>query len=136
MLSRIGIRDFTFWDEFLEIFEIFGKPDPETPRGWLFGKGRIRNLEKWGKVWIYGTNYSFYLNFQDFDLILGSPRGWSKSWIFQNVKNFQNQDFVTFHKNEVFKMWFFFENERACMCVWIVQKFAITYTYTWFVFLC
>ena len=26
----------------------------------------------------------------------------------------------------------FFENERACMCVWIGQKFAITYRYTWF----
>ena len=26
----------------------------------------------------------------------------------------------------------FFENERACWCVWIDQKFAITYTYTWF----
>ena len=26
----------------------------------------------------------------------------------------------------------FFENERACGCVWIGQKFAITYRYTWF----
>ena len=90
LLSRIGIRDLSFCDEFFVILGffgkfdifgkigIFGKSDPGTPRGRFLGKVRVQNRENGVKIGIYGTNYSFYLNFQNFDLILGSPRGRSE----------------------------------------------------------
>ena len=62
LLSRIPIRDSTFFDEFfvifqeflekwsfLEILGIFGKRDPGTPRGRFLGKVRGQNREKGGQ---------------------------------------------------------------------------------------
>ena len=61
LLSRIGIRDSTFCDQFFVIlgfFEkfdifgkigIFGKSDPGAPGGWFLGKVEVENSEKWGK---------------------------------------------------------------------------------------
>ena len=117
LLSRIGIRDFAFCDEFFVIlgfFEkfdifgkigIFGKSDPRDPQGSTFWE---RSGSKIGKnevkIDIYGTNYLFYLNFQDFDPLLGSPRGRSEFYIFQNHQNFQKSGFCKIPKKGISKM--------------------------------
>ena len=86
-------RNFSKNPDFWKFLTFLEKVTPGGPGVDFLGNVGVENREKWGKMVIYGTNYSFYLNFQDFDPILGSPRGWSGFCIFQNHQNFQKSGF-------------------------------------------
>jgi len=89
LLSRIPIRDSTFFDEFFRDFlglfrkiDIFGnfrdfwkKGALGVPGSTFWERLRLKIGRNGVKMMIYGTNDVFYLNFQDFTPILGSPRG-------------------------------------------------------------
>ena len=107
---------------FLEIFQIFGKSDPRTPgppdpRGqhfWERSGSKIRKNVV--KVRIYGANYEFYLNFQNFDPILG-PSGVDPSFAFSKTSKIsKNQDFAKFLKMIFPKCDFF--RKWTCLRVW------------------
>ena len=103
LLSRIPIRDSTFFDEAFQFFMIFRKC--HFWKFWKFlEKGGLRHLRrslfgnglglKFGKNWykmrIYGRNDTFYLQLYLFSPILRAPRGQLGFYIFQNYQNFQN----------------------------------------------
>ena len=105
-----------FWNlTFLEIWIIFEKPDL-----WLtfLEKGRSKIQKNEVKVVIYGRKYSFYLNIQNFYLILGPPpRGFVCKFTFSKIiKNLQKSWFYKILKNDISKMWFFWKmNELVCV---------------------
>ena len=100
---RIFLKIWHFWkfSRFLEKVT----PDPQGSTFWERSEFKIG--KNGVKIGIYGTNCEFYLNFQDFAPILGSPRGQSEFHIFQNVKNFQKSGFCKIRKKGISKMWFF-----------------------------
>ena len=113
-----------FWD--------FWKSDPGTTRGRLLGKARVENLEKWGKNQDLRNKRCVLPEFAGLWPHFRVPQGLIRILHFPKSSKFPKmlilQHFIKRHFQKVI----FCEIERACGCVWVDPKFAITYTYTWF----
>ena len=98
----------------------------------FLGKVRVGNSEKWGKSENLRNKLFILPQFLGLWPHFRVPQGSIRILHFPKMPKFSKIRILQHFIKGGFQNVIFFENERACMCVWIGQKFAITYPYTWF----